>query len=159
MPKWAVAAAIGCSVVLVCIGGCVATIVLIGINAETEDQQSARDATASAVEQAASANTVPANGAVDDRFVVLSVASRVIDANLDGTRFGWQLTLRSAAAKDMILEAVLEFRDASGTVIHSERAFPLTLPAGAEQIFEGEVQLDAEIAQRADEITAEVAAL
>lgn len=158
MPKWAVATAIGCSVLLMGIGGCVACSVML---VTLDGDGSARDA-GTVVPPRPTTGTESAPAA-DERqridamaFEVLSVAGRIIAREEAGTRFGWSLRLRNDGDREATFEADLSFRDAEGTVIHTEHAFPLTIGAGREEVFDGETTLDDEQAQRVDEITADV---
>ncbi len=159
MPKWAIASAIGCAVLLMGIGGCVAcSVVLVSLDST---RQEVRDAGATGISDPATGAEIAAPVGGRERvdamgFEVISVAGRIITQEDDGTRFGWELRLRNDGDDDATFEADIAFRDADGTVVHTERVFPLILGAGREEVFDGEATLPSEQAQRVDEITADV---
>lgn len=80
----------------------------------------------------------PAAAAPAERkWSIVEVDSRVTESNDTWWRYAWKLTLRNDDSSDLAFDATIEFQDAEGFVIDSDRQLGLFVPAGSEKTFTG----------------------
>lgn len=65
------------------------------------------------------------------------INAKVTETNDTWWRFAWRLTIRSSGTKDQVFDATIEFQDADGFIIDSDRGSGLHVPAGGQETFTG----------------------
>lgn len=92
----------------------------------------------SAVMPVASAATLaarPARGS--DQFEIVSVDSRITEANEVWSKFAWTLVLNSQSPDPLVCRATIEFLDADGAVVDDHNEYGLVVPPGQNESFTG----------------------
>ena len=87
---------------------------------------------------------------------LVSVDTKVTEANSVCSKFAWNLTLKNNTNKDKSVFAELKWVDEAGFVIDSHQEYSLVIPANSEQTFNDFVLIDASVAGNVKGIRAEV---
>jgi hypothetical protein len=77
----------------------------------------------------------PARGS--DQFEIVSIDSRITEANDVWSKFAWTLVLNSQSPDALACRATIEFLDGDGTVVDDHNAYGLVVPPGEDASFTG----------------------
>jgi hypothetical protein len=104
-------------------------------------------------EPSGTGNTVQTSGS---SIEIISVDTKVTEANSVWSKFAWNLTLKNNTSRDKNVFAELKWVDESGFVVDSHQEYSLTIPANSERTFNDFVLIDASVAGNVKGIEAEV---
>lgn len=75
---------------------------------------------------------------VEERdWELVEIDSKVTESNSSWWKYAWKLTLKSSGTVDRIFQTTIEFQDADGFIVDSDREYDLVLKGGTQKTFTG----------------------
>jgi hypothetical protein len=100
--------------------------------------------------------SVPDKSPDDKFFEIVSIDTKVIEANDSWTKVAWKLVVQSLSNAPLAFHASIEFLDGDGFIVDDTPASNLILPAKNQETYTGYTLIDAALMQNISSIRAQL---
>ncbi len=87
---------------------------------------------------------------------IVSIGTKVTERNNQWSRYAWKLVLKNGSRQAQTCTAVIEFHDADGFIVDTDRAYGLAVPAGGQKTFTGFALVTAAVAGNVERVSAKI---
>jgi len=92
----------------------------------------------------------------ESHWEIVTIGGKVTERNDVWWKYAWKLVLKNKSNQAQTCNATVEFQDAEGFIVDSDRVRGLTVPAGGEETFTGFSLVTAEVAGNVARVAAKV---